>query len=99
MIGNFIRETIRQNIYQFCVDHVVSSVFSFLIFDFLDSRAAFLLALSSFASLSRYESASMLIISERCTSLSISETTQAALGNISRHSVNGLLVVITVDFS
>src|SRR3990167_6281602 len=95
----FVRHFIRQNIYQYRVGHTTSSIFSVFIFALLASRTAFLLALSSFASLSRYESASILIISDRCTSLSMSETTQAALGNISRHSVNALLVVITVDFS
>src|SRR5437762_9704998 len=61
-------------------------------------RASCRLHACSFDSLSRYDSASILIISELCTSLSMIDTTQEAFGNISPHSANGLLVVTIVDF-
>ncbi|KVR24552.1 hypothetical protein WK13_32715 [Burkholderia ubonensis] len=57
------------------------------------ARASF----RSRASLSRYDSPSIEITSARCTRQSTSYTTQAAFGNTSDHSLNGLLVVTMVE--
>ena len=59
-------------------------------------RDAAFCAARSKASLRRYDSPSMGTTSQRCTNRSIKDTTQAALGNTSCHSLNARLVVMTV---